>query len=89
MIGAESIEVKLNYYAMAVAILSKCSVETAFEKIQSDHPDTVRPQFTSEDIEDMRKLKAEGVSWPELSRIYDAPWTTVYGRLRPRKEKVG
>jgi len=88
LIGVESHEVKLNYYAMAVAILAECSVETAFEKLQSDHPDKVRPQINDEDIIDMRKLKAEGVSWPELGRIYDAPKYTVYGRLRPRKEKV-
>ena len=32
----------------------------------------------------MRKLKDQGISWPELGRIYDVPWTTVYGRIRPR-----
>jgi len=88
MVGLESHEVKLNYYAMAVAILAECSVETAFEKLLSDHPDRVKSCYTPEDVEDMRKLKAEGVSWPELGEIYCVPWTTVYGRLRPRKGKV-
>lgn len=88
MVGAESLELKLNYYALTVAILGKCNLETAFEKIQSRYPDKVRPQFSDEDLEDMCKLKAGGVSWPELGRIYDVPWTTVYGRIRPRKGKV-
>lgn len=81
--------VRLNYYALTVAILVKCSIETAFEKIQSDHPDAVRPQLTRKDNEDIRKFREEGLSWHEIARYYDAPWTTVYGRVRPRtKRKV-
>ena len=88
MVGVESHEVKLNYYAMAVAILAECSVETAFEKLQCEHPSNVKSLFTSEDVEDMRKLRAQGVSWPELGEIYGIPTATAYGRLRPKKEKV-
>lgn len=90
MAGVETREVKLNYYAMAVAILEECIVETAFEKLQSDHPDKVKTRYllTPEDTEDMRKLKAQGVTWPELGEIYCVPWTTPYSRLKPKKEKV-
>jgi len=73
---------------MAIAVLAKCSVEIAFEKLQGEHPDKVHSQFTNDDLIDMRKLRAEGVTWKELGMIYDVPWTTVYGRLRPRKGKV-
>ena len=88
MVGLESCEISLNYHALAVAILAECSVETAFEKLLSDHPDKVKSYYTPEDVEDMRKLKAEGVSWPELGEIYCVPWTTVYGRIRSRKGMV-
>lgn len=77
----------LNYCALTVAILGECNVETAFEKLQSGHPDAVRPQFSEDDLVDIRNLKARGASWPELGRIYCVPWTTIYGRLRPRKTK--
>jgi hypothetical protein len=88
--GAESIQVKLNYYAMAVAILAECSVETAFEKLQCFHPDKVGSSqtLTSEDTEDMRKFRGEGMSYQEIAQLYDAPWTTVHGRIRPREGKV-
>ena len=87
----ESREVKLNYYAMAVAILAECSVETAFEKLQSEHPDKVgsRLTLTPEDTEDMQKFRDEGMSYKGIAQLYDAPWTTIHGRLRPRDQRVG
>lgn len=88
MAGVESHEVKLNYYAFVIAIFEECSIETAFEKLQSKHPGNVRTEFTEEDIEDMRKLRAEGISWAELGRIFGVPRTTVQSRLRPKKARA-
>lgn len=88
MINVDSNELRLNYYALTVAILGKCNLETAFEKVQSDQPSKVHAQFSMDDLEDMQKLKSEGISWVKLGRIYDVPWTTIYGRLRPRKGKA-
>lgn len=89
MIGIESHEVKLNYYAIAVAILAECSVETAFEKLQSDHPDKVGSLLSPEDTEDMKKFREEGMTYKGISMLYDAPWTTIRWRLRTRDQKVG
>ena len=90
MIGVEIQEIKLNYYAMAVAIVAECTVETAFEKLQSEHPNKVISlhTLTPEDTEDMRKLKEQSVTWLELGKIYCVPWTTPYSRLRSKKEKA-
>lgn len=90
MVGAESLEVKINYYAMAVAILAECSVETAFEKLQSDHPDKVGSRLTlsPEDTEDMRKFRNEGMTYHAIAQLYDAPWTTIHWRLRAKEGKV-
>ncbi|WP_434510126.1 hypothetical protein [Desulfitobacterium sp. AusDCA] len=74
----------LNYCALTVAILKNVMSKQHSQKF-SGHPDKVHPQFDEDDLSDMRKLKAQGISWPELGRIYDVPWTTVYGRIRPRK----
>ena len=90
MVRVDSLEVKLNYYAMAVAILAECSVETAFEKLQCYHPDKVgsRQTLTPEDTEDMRKFRGEGMSYHAIARLYDAPWTTIHGRIRPNGGNV-
>jgi len=88
MVGVDSIEVKLNYFAMAVAILDECNIETAFEKLQHAHPEKVRPHFTLEDIDDMRKFRDEGLSYYAIAKIYDVSLATIIGRLRPREEKV-
>jgi len=88
LVGAESLQVKINYYAMAVAILAECSVETAFEKLQCDHPDRIKSFLSPEDVEDMRKFRNEGMSYHEIARLYDAPWTTIHGRIRPREGRA-
>ncbi len=82
-------EVRLGYYALTVAILAECRVEMAFEKLQSEHPDLVRNNFTPADKKDMRKLKASGVTWAELGEIYCIPPTTVYGLIRTRNRPKG
>ncbi|MBC2721817.1 hypothetical protein [Desulfosporosinus sp.] len=89
MAGVESYEVKLNYYAMAVAILTDCSIETAFEKLQSDHPDMVRPQISEEDYQDISRFKESGLYWTEIASFYNIPWYNLYKRVRDRKGKVG
>lgn len=89
MVGVESHEVKLNYYAMAVAILAECSVETAFEKLQSDHPDKVKPQVSEEDHQDILRFRDQGLLWTEIANIYDMTWQNIYRRVYNRKEKVG
>lgn len=77
-------EIHLGYYALAVAILAECSPETAFEKFQSERPSEVRPIFYDVDIEKMRRLKGRGLSYRQIGLIFNVPWTTVYGRIRPR-----
>ncbi|EGW36495.1 hypothetical protein [Desulfosporosinus sp. OT] len=88
MAGVESLEVKLNYYAMAVAILAKCNIETAFEKLQNDTPEKVRNYFTPRDTEDMQKLRDEGLSYYAIAKIYDVSRSTIIGRLNRKEERV-
>lgn len=80
--------VKLNYYALTVAIISECSIETAFEKLQSEHPDSVRPLLNKADNQDIRAFRKQGITWPEIASYYCTPVTTVYGRVRARKRKA-
>ena len=86
--AVESCEVKLNYYAMAIAILAECSVETAFEKLQSDHPDLVTAQLCEEDYQDIKHFRDQGLVWTEIAAIYNMPWQNIYKRIYNRKKKV-
>jgi len=81
MVGVDSHEVKLNYYAMAVAILAKCNIDTAFEKLQNDNPEKVRNYFTPEDTEDMQKMRDEGLSYYAIAKIYDVSRSTIIWRV--------
>lgn len=76
--------VEVNYNALILAILSKCSPETAFVKIESVAPKKVRPQLTPEDIQDMRKFRAEGVIYNEIASYYGATYAVIYRKLNPR-----
>lgn len=87
MRGSSS-DLKLNYYALTVAIMAECTVETAFEKLQSAHPDKVTRFLTPEDTLDMKKFRDEGMLLKEIAEIYNMPWKTVYGRVRSRNRRI-
>lgn len=80
-------EIHLGYYALTVAILAGCPIETAFEKLQSENPSEIRPVFDDVDIKKMRRLKNWGLSYKQIGALFNVPWTTVYGRIRPRNSK--
>jgi len=64
-------DIKLGYYALAVAILNPCRVEVAFEKVQSDFPGKVKPSvLTEEDKRDIRILRQQGLTFKEICEIY-------------------
>jgi hypothetical protein len=77
----------LNYYALAVSILNSCLPETAFEKLQSEHPDKVVAFISDEDAIDMRKLKAEGYSYYEIAEMYGVTYYAAYHNIRRRNLK--
>ena len=81
MVGVDSIEVKLNYCAVAVAILAKCNIETAFQKLQHPHPDKVRTHLTTEDVEDIQRFRDEGLSYNAIAKIYDVSRSSIIWRL--------
>lgn len=58
---------KINYYALIVSILTKCTPELAFKKLLLGR---VKNEFTEADYADMAKLRKRGLSLKELSDIY-------------------
>ena len=79
--------VRLNYYALAVSILSECLPEMAFEKLQSDKPGNVKNQLTSEDWDDMAKLREQGVYYKDLEAIYGLNMGHICRNLKSLKAK--
>lgn len=75
-------DIKLSYYALAVAILNPCRVEVAFEKVQNDLPSKVKPSnLTVEDKFDIFKLRKEGVKVKNICDIYGISETKYYKAL--------
>jgi hypothetical protein len=73
---------KLNYYALIVAILANCIPETAFEKLQSNTPRSVKNQITTDDLDDMVTLHQEGLSYKEIGEIYCMEKSLLHKRLK-------
>ena len=71
-------DIKLSYYALAVAILNPCRVEIAFERVQSDCPSQIKKGITQKDRADACKLRTMGMSCKELGEIYGVNANTVY-----------
>jgi len=74
--------IKINYYALIVAILRGCNPETAFEMVQADHPDRVRPQISKADVADMVKFKEKGLTYEKIGAIYGVNKYFVFNRVR-------
>lgn len=75
-------DVKLNYFALAVAILTPCTVEAAFEKLESNAPSKVRSRITKQDILDMRKLKDRGLTYGQIGEIYGLTASGAFRRMK-------
>ena len=73
---------KLNYYALVVAVHVGCTPETAFERLQHDRPSTVAAQLSDEDLQDMQRMKVQGWTYKALGELYGMTLYETYGRLR-------
>jgi len=80
-------QVKINYYALVVSILTTCIPETAFERLQSDKPGNVSNQITDADYDDMLKLRKEGLVYRELGEIYCMNPSIIHRYLKRFKKK--
>lgn len=72
-----------NYAALAVSILTGCTPEMAFERLEQGA--VTGKTITRDDVNDMKLFKARGMTYKEIAVMYGVPWTTVYGRIRPRR----
>ncbi|WP_422447851.1 hypothetical protein [Thermoanaerobacterium sp. DL9XJH110] len=82
-----SFSTKENWYALIIAILGNCIPEVAFKKLESNHPDRVKMQYTKADLEDIYKIKKSGVTYTELADIYCTTPYSLYHILNRAKKK--
>jgi hypothetical protein len=79
-----SSELKLNYYALIVAILAPATPELAFMLLEAESSKNLRwfrLDITPDDEIDMIKLKKE-LTYKEVGEIYCMKDHAVYNRIR-------
>ena len=85
---------KINYYALIVAILKDCTPERAFDLLGDDYDKVSakgarRPDITPADIADMKIFRAEGMTYREVGELYGLDFKeTYYKIIRPKKGVV-
>lgn len=63
-------ETYINWLALAVAVLGECQADTAFEKLQAAHPDSVPMVLEPADIDHMIRLKDAGWSYKGIAALF-------------------
>lgn len=83
-----------NLVALYIAIEKQCPQETAFKylnRLLDGNPKkhNNKPQFiwTSEDIEDIKKFRKQGLTYKEIAKIYFTTDQTIYCVLKRNKKK--
>ncbi|MHB1421264.1 MAG: hypothetical protein ACYCX4_17080 [Bacillota bacterium] len=71
---------KLNYYALTVAILTGCLPEIAFDKLDGRRIKK-RTEYT-QDASDMLQLRESGVTYKDIGEMYGLKKSTVFMRLK-------
>jgi DNA invertase Pin-like site-specific DNA recombinase len=70
-----------GYLALWVAICCSCTVETAFKRLKSKRPSLVRPVISPLDVEDMQKMRAQGLTYQVIAEIYGTSRDAVRRRI--------
>jgi hypothetical protein len=77
---------ELGYLSLAVCILTKSTIDEAFDKIAPD-PDADRRNLRQQEDEDIISLRRDGVSWQNIGKILNMSSTAVFRRAKRYKEK--
>ncbi len=79
-----------NWYALCVAILNpkQLSIEKSFEKLDNGRILRWR-KFTKDDLEDMYKLRQQGVAFREIGPMYGTSDSSICHLLKKYKEERG
>jgi len=77
-----------NYCALALSIVKGYFPETAFAKLESPHPEFIKPVILPEDIYWMDRYRAKGLTYAQIGEIYGLSMDVVYSRIKRRRAKA-
>ena len=76
-----------NYCALALSIIDGCFPETAFAKLEHEHPAYVKAIILPEDVYWMDRYRAKGLTYEQIGKIYGLSMHVVYSRIKRRRAK--
>jgi DNA invertase Pin-like site-specific DNA recombinase len=79
--------VKENYYALLICILKPVTIEQGFDLLDGRITHRNNMAITSEDIEDMIRMKQQGMTHREIGSFYGISEEAAYRRIKRYKEK--
>lgn len=74
-----------NYYALAISIIKGLPPEQSFELLSTGK---IKRKCNPEDIEDLIKLKAMGMTYEELAEAYGIRVDAVYARIKRANRRL-
>ena len=78
-------DIRLNYYALTVAILRGCTPEQAAELLETGRlrrGRIVNTDNLADDVAEMIDLKASGLTYKQVGEMFGCSADTVYTRIR-------
>lgn len=74
-----------NYYALAISIIKGLHPEQSFELLETGR---VKQKCNPEDLDDILKLQAMGMSYEELGEAYGISEFAAYARVKRAKGRM-
>lgn len=78
---------KENYYALLICILRPVTIEQGFDMLDGKITKAQNKSIDSCDVEDMIRMKQQGMTHREIGEMYGLSEEAVYRRIKRYKEK--
>ena len=77
-----------NYCALALSIIRDCNPETAFAKLEHEHPAYVKTVVLPEDISLMERYRKRGLTYEQIGNIFGLSMDVVYSRIKRHGQRT-
>lgn len=77
---------KENYYALLVCILRPVTIEKSFDLLDGKITKKNNTSISKKDIEDMIRMKQQGMTFEAIGEVYGLTRGAVYRRIKRFKE---
>jgi hypothetical protein len=79
---------KENYYALLICILKPVTIEQGFDMLDGRITNRNNMAITDDDIEDMVRMKNQGMTHREIGQVYGITEEAAYRRIKRYKERM-